>query len=96
MKEAPNLNTCTAKEWADWYIAEVKQTGSVLIFPNGIFNYNAIHTLTEAFRIIGQREGYKRGKRDGSYAGYRKGVEDGISQAYGDALQDWLDENGYE
>lgn len=65
-KGSPNLTTCTAEEWADWYIAEVKQTGSALIFPNGIFSHNAIHTLTEAFRIIGQREGYKKGKKDGS------------------------------
>lgn len=66
MIESPNLNTCTAEQWADWYIKNVKQTGGVLLLPNGFYTLEVINKIAKAYRIIGQREGYKKGKRDGS------------------------------
>ena len=95
MKEAPNLNTCTAEEFADWYIKEVKQTGSALLLPTGFYNYDVVNKIADAFRIVGQREGYKRGKRDGSYAGYKvgygKGFDDGYSSCQQEAYENYIE-----
>lgn len=65
-KKSPNLETCTVEEWADWYCQEVKANGGFVSFPTGVYNMTHLHKLTEAFRIVGQREGYKKGKKDGS------------------------------
>lgn len=61
-----DLTKCTANEYADWFFKEIKPYGGVAIFPNGYITSDMLHKLTEAYRIIGQREGYKKGKKDGS------------------------------
>ena len=88
MKESPNLNTCTAEEFADWYIKEVKQTGSALLLPTGFYNYDVVNKIADAFRIVGQREGYKKGKKDGSRAGYRVGYDKGFNDGYSSCQQE--------
>ena len=67
MKESPNLTTCTPEELADWLLKEVKANCGVVMFPmNNILTAKQLDTLTKAYRIAGQREGYKKGKKDGS------------------------------
>lgn len=87
-KESPNLDTCTAEEWADWYIQEVKANGGVVMFPSNFITSEQLYKLTEAYRIIGQREGYKRGKRNGSYAGYNVGYSKGFDDGYSSCQQE--------
>ena len=81
MKESPNLNTCTAEEFADW-LQHVKEEQGVVMHHTGFYTYDQLYTLAEAFRIFGQREGYKKGKRDGSRRAYRIGHWDGYLNGY--------------
>lgn len=94
-----NFTECTAQEYADWFVSEVKANGGVMMFPSGFCHSDILHKLADAYRIIGYREGYKRGKRDGSYAGYKvgydKGYDDGYSFCQGEAYVNFI-ETGWE
>ena len=97
MKKSPNLNTCTAEEFADW-LQHVKEEQGVVMHHTGFYTYDQLYTLAEAFRIFGQREGYKKGKRDGSYAGYKVGFQRGYDEAellFNDD-DDWCEEEWYK
>lgn len=96
MSKSPNLATCTAKEWADW-VLEAKREQGVVMYSDTFLTASQLNKITEAYRIVGQREGYKKGKRDGSRAGYRVGYDKGYERAewlYGD--DDWTEREWYE
>lgn len=76
-----NFKTATTKEIADW-LQYAKSHNAVVLLPQGFFGYDEIYKLTEAYRILGQKEGYKRGKRDGSRRAYRIGHWDGYLNGY--------------
>lgn len=91
MEKTPDLNVCTAEEYADW-LQHVKEEQGVVVYVNGFYTDKQIYTLVEAFRIMGYREGYKRGKRDGSYAGYRVGYDKGFEDGYSSCTQESYEE----
>lgn len=78
MRKSPNLETCSAKEWADW-VLEAKREQGVVMYTDTFLTADMLHKITEAYRIIGRREGYKKGKKYGSRAGYCVGFEKGFS-----------------
>lgn len=63
MSKSPNLYDCTAEELADW-ILQAKREGIAIMFPNGFLFSSQAQVLAEAYRIVGYKEGYKRGKRN--------------------------------
>jgi hypothetical protein len=86
-----NFKTATTKEIADW-LQYAKSHNAVVLLPQGFFGYDEIYKLTEAYRIMGQKEGYKRGKRDGSYAGYQVGYDKGFDDGYNSCMQESYEE----
>ena len=65
MNASPNLRTCTAEEWAEW-VLETKQEQGVIMYTDAFLTASDVHKITEAYRIVGYKEGYKKGKKDGS------------------------------
>lgn len=83
MNASPNLRTCTAEEWAEW-VMETKRDGGVVMYTDTFLTADMLHKITKAYRIVGQREGYKKGKHDGSCAGYNVGYSKGFDDGYSD------------
>ena len=84
MREAPPKD-CTAAELAEWML-EVKRNAGAVMFVDGLYAKELVEKIAEAYRIIGQREGYKKGKRDGSYAGFDVGYSRGYDDGYSSGL----------
>ena len=76
---------CTAAELAEWML-EVKRNAGAVMFVDGLYVRDLVEKIAEAYRIIGQREGYKKGKRDGSRAGYKVGYAEGCDDGYSQGI----------
>lgn len=62
-------------------ILNAKRDGAVIMFRDGMYYGSDIFDICEAYRRVGFKEGYKKGKRDGSWAGYNVGRWEGFSDA---------------
>ena len=73
-------------------ILDAKRKGAVIMFRDGMYYGSDIFDICEAYRRVGFMEGYKKGKRDGSWAGYNVGFDEG----YREAEFMYIDDDDYE